>query len=270
MDPHLTSRSFRVGSSRSRSDRRSGTNPSSFPEGARPARARYHGAMHDDLFPDYTGPLFEDDPARPERSASRRPDEPGPLPRRVVPLFPLADIVLFPGQVQPLNIFEPRYRRMVEDLLDTDGQLVLGTVLGEDKGKLSEVAPVQQVAGLGRLEQYRALPDGRFIVLILGLKRVVVTPVAGDSIYPTCAVEPLPLEQEVIVDPVARARYEGKLRDALEGCWKEETPPPEGMPLFQLADLLQMHLTLSPERRYQIFSTRPLEERIRTLLDVVG
>jgi Lon protease-like protein len=186
--------------------------------------------------------------------------------RRIVPLFPLPDLVLFPGQVQPLHIFEPRYRQMVRDLLDGSGELVLGTVLGADKGRLAEVAPVQEIAGLGRLEQYRALPDGRFLVILLGLRRVRVTPIAGDHLYPICEIDPLPLEQEVIVDPIARARYEGKLRTALEGHWKDDDPLPEGLPLFQLADLLQMHLQLSPEQRYQIFSTRPLEERIREVL----
>jgi len=190
----------------------------------------------------------------------------GTIVRRIVPLFPLPDMVLFPGQVQPLHIFEPRYRQMVRDLLDGSGELVIGTVLGADKSQLAEVAPVQEIAGLGRLEQYRALPDGRFLVIILGLRRVRVRTLRGDHLYPICEIDPLPLEQEVIVDPIARARYEGKLREALEGHWKDDDPLPEGLPLFQLADLLQMHLKLSPEQRYQIFSTRPLEERIREVL----
>ncbi len=229
------------------------------------------GGMHDDLFPI--------DPDGPDGPESSREDETGASgesrPPRIVPLFPLADVVLFPGQVQPLHIFEARYRQMVRDLLDTSGELVLGTVLGKDKQRLGDIAPVQRVAGLGRLEQYRALPDGRFLIIILGLKRVLVTPLPvadtpGEILYSMCAVEPLPLEQEVIVDPIVRARYEGKLRHALESCWKKESPPPAGMPLFQLADLLQMHLELSPEQRYEIFSTRPLEQRIRNVLNAAS
>ena len=83
------------------------------------------------------------------------------------------------------------------------------------------------------------------------------------TVRPESASIPRP---EGIFDPVARARYEGKLREALQGHWKDDDPVPEGLPLFQLADLLQMHLTLSPEQRYQIFATRPLEERIREVL----
>ena len=35
----------------------------------------------------------------------------------MLPLFPLGT-VLYPGLVLPLNIFEPRYRQLVRDLLD--------------------------------------------------------------------------------------------------------------------------------------------------------
>ena len=37
---------------------------------------------------------------------------------RETPVFPLAEVVLFPGAVLPLHIFEPRYREMVSDALE--------------------------------------------------------------------------------------------------------------------------------------------------------
>ena len=36
----------------------------------------------------------------------------------VLPIFPLTGVMLLPGTVLPLHIFEPRYRAMVEDTLD--------------------------------------------------------------------------------------------------------------------------------------------------------
>ena len=42
-----------------------------------------------------------------------------------IPLFPLPDFFLFPGAVAPLHIFEPRYRQMISDLLDSSGRFVL-------------------------------------------------------------------------------------------------------------------------------------------------
>ena len=45
---------------------------------------------------------------------------------RRLPLFPL-DVVLFPGELLPLHIFEPRYRRMVSRCLETDRRFGLTT-----------------------------------------------------------------------------------------------------------------------------------------------
>src|SRR5258706_13477138 len=45
----------------------------------------------------------------------------------VIPLFPLPNVVLFPGMALPLHIFEPRYRAMVRDALR--GPRLIGMVL---------------------------------------------------------------------------------------------------------------------------------------------
>src|SRR3954471_6795688 len=41
-----------------------------------------------------------------------------PLPE-ILPIFPLTGMLLLPGTILPLHIFEPRYRNMVQDALDT-------------------------------------------------------------------------------------------------------------------------------------------------------
>ncbi|MBC8426424.1 LON peptidase substrate-binding domain-containing protein, partial [bacterium] len=76
-----------------------------------------------------------------------------------VPMMPLPDYYLFPGALVPLHIFEPRYRRMITDLLDIAGRLVLGTLHGQgapsDNG-----APVFPIAGLGESTGHRTWDDG--------------------------------------------------------------------------------------------------------------
>ena len=41
-----------------------------------------------------------------------------------VRLFPLPELVLFPGVMQGLHIFEPRYLTMLDDVLKTDHRLI--------------------------------------------------------------------------------------------------------------------------------------------------
>jgi Lon protease-like protein len=42
------------------------------------------------------------------------------LPRKLLRIFPLANVVLFPGIQVPLHVFEPRYRQLTAAALDDD------------------------------------------------------------------------------------------------------------------------------------------------------
>jgi len=89
----------------------------------------------------------------------------------VIPIFPLSGTVLMPGEVLPLHIFEPRYRAMVRDALA--GHKVIGMVqaLPASPGEDSGLARVCEVGCLGLIAQHEELPDGRFLLWLLGLER---------------------------------------------------------------------------------------------------
>lgn len=83
---------------------------------------------------------------------------------RELPLFPLPEVVLFPGRPLPLHIFEPRYRMMINSILETDrrfGVLLFDPSTGSPAsvGSCAEVLQVQR------------LPDDRMNVLTLGQQR---------------------------------------------------------------------------------------------------
>ena len=89
----------------------------------------------------------------------------------IVPLFPLPNLVFFPGTALPLHIFEPRYRQMLLDVYR--GEKLIGMVLlkeGWDKGYFGD-PPIHAVTCLGRLTRVERLPSGRFNVQLFGLKR---------------------------------------------------------------------------------------------------
>jgi hypothetical protein len=77
--------------------------------------------------PDEFDPAGQDATDTGDDGASR------PTARFVAPVFPLPGVFLFPGQIMPLHVFEPRYRQMIEDSLDGPGRLVIGTVLEKDR-----------------------------------------------------------------------------------------------------------------------------------------
>lgn len=101
------------------------------------------------------------------------------LPTRF-PIFPLPNVVLFPGTSLPLHVFEPRYREMTADALAGDG--VIGMVLLKSPESAPEArAPVFEVGCAGRIEQPEELPDGRYTFLLQGLQRFRILDEPADT-----------------------------------------------------------------------------------------
>jgi len=80
-----------------------------------------------------------------------------------VALFPLSGTVLLPGSDLPLNIFEPRYLNMIDDALKAER--LIGMVQELEDGRLTKIG------GLGRIIQFAEMEDGRYMVVLRGLKR---------------------------------------------------------------------------------------------------
>lgn len=81
-----------------------------------------------------------------------------------LPLFPLPDVVLFPGRPLPLHIFEPRYRMMMNTVLDMDRRF--GVLLWDPQTK--QPAKVGSCAEITQIER---LPDDRMNVVTVGQQR---------------------------------------------------------------------------------------------------
>ena len=92
-----------------------------------------------------------------------------------IPIFPLPDVVLFPHTMLPLHIFEPRYRKMVQDCLAGDKRLAMGLLKpGWEKDYYGR-PPIHAIAGAGEIVQHEELPNGRFNILVRGTMRVGIT-----------------------------------------------------------------------------------------------
>jgi Lon protease-like protein len=100
----------------------------------------------------------------------------------VVKLFPLPNLVLFPGVIQPLHIFEPRYRTMMEDAINSD-QLIAIAKLKSNSTNPNE-PEIHPTVCVGKIVTHAELPDGRFNLLLLGAKRAkVIREIATDRPY---------------------------------------------------------------------------------------
>ena len=104
-------------------------------------------------------------------------------------MFPLGS-VLVPGMVLPLHVFEPRYRQLVGDCLAGDGEF--GVVLIE-RGSEVGGGDVRTDAGtMARIVRLDELPDGRFAVAAVGVRRIRVERWLDDDPYPRAEVADWP------------------------------------------------------------------------------
>lgn len=90
----------------------------------------------------------------------------------VARLFPLPNLVLYPHVMQPLHIFEERYREMVEDALAGDKLIAMAVLKPGWEHDYDSRPPVGSYACLGKIVAHHRLDDGRYNLLVLGLHRV--------------------------------------------------------------------------------------------------
>jgi len=111
---------------------------------------------------------------------------------RRIPLFPLPGVVLLPGTLLPLHIFEPRYRAMVAEALEAD-RLIGMALLKPGWETAAEPPPIHPVGGAGEIVESEDLPDGRYNILLQGRFRYRVLEEAPANPYRTARVQELPL-----------------------------------------------------------------------------
>lgn len=128
----------------------------------------------------------------------------------VLPVFPLPGVVLLPGEVLPLHIFEPRYRAMVRDALA--GSKVIGMIQPKPgtEAQLAGAPPIREIGGAGRISRHFEVEDGRFLIWLVGVTAFrVVEELDAVTSYRQVRAEALtaPLE-EPEREAVVRARFD--------------------------------------------------------------
>jgi uncharacterized protein len=131
-----------------------------------------------------------------------------------LPMFPLGSALL-PHAVMPLHIFEPRYRVLMFDCTHGEAEPEFGVVLIE---RGSEVGGNDQRFAAGtvaRIVEGAELPDGRWVLNVVGTRRIHVAEWLPDDPYPLAMVDELPdLPWSTAAEP-ARQQAERQVRRAL-------------------------------------------------------
>ena len=99
-----------------------------------------------------------------------------------IPVFPLSSTIFFPNTILPLNIFEPRYKQMVEHAIKGDrliGMIQTKKFIGEkQKSVLFDIGCV------GYIESHFKTPDGRYLINLKGVSRFkIIKEIENGNLY---------------------------------------------------------------------------------------
>ncbi|MFO0863063.1 MAG: LON peptidase substrate-binding domain-containing protein [Gemmataceae bacterium] len=202
------------------------------------------------------------------------PDQP-PLAeyRGLARLFPLPNLVFFPQAVQPLHIFEPRYRQMTADALSDDQFIALVLPHSGWEKSYAGKPTLHQVACLGQITAHQKLPDGRYNLLLKGITRVRIQEEVGtDKLYRTAKAEPLhevPLADET-KDRTWRRRL---IREVPTWFPGQDQVIEEFRKLFRsnlslgtLCDIMAFALPLDAEFKQTLLEERQVDRRLCRLV----
>jgi Lon protease-like protein len=189
----------------------------------------------------------------------------------IIPIFPLPNVVFFPRVPLPLHIFEPRYRAMVRDA--ARGARLIGMVLlrGDWQRDYEGRPPVFANGTVGEMVHLEELPDGRFNIVLRGLREFTIVRELERAAYREAVVtwrEPalarLPAgAREAITELIGRylVRLDKRVQPAAlpRGSVDDET----------LVNFFAQHLDVAPLEKQALLEAEAVAGRARRLVDVL-
>ncbi|MGA2891883.1 MAG: LON peptidase substrate-binding domain-containing protein [Xanthobacteraceae bacterium] len=193
----------------------------------------------------------------------------------VLPVFPLPGALLLPRGQMPLNIFEPRYLAMTDDVLRSPARLI-GMIQpdpthpGPDENK----PQLFRVGCVGRMTQFAESGDGRYLIQLTGIARYrIEEELAVATPYRQCRVTYRPFvddftarkgEAEVDRKALLRALTAFLKANNLKADWEGiESAPNEA-----LVNALAMMSPYDPAEKQAMLEAPDLKTRAEILIAV--
>ena len=190
---------------------------------------------------------------------------------RVLPLFPL-NTVLFPGAALPLQIFEERYKQMLQDCLAADSRF--GAVLIKEGVEVGGPAVPHTTGTMAEIVQVSDGQRGRFLISCVGRQRFRIKSISDELPYLSGSVELLAEEADQGVTPELTAAVREDvaaylaLVSGLGGGWVRDIPvPTEPVSLSYLAAAA---LQVDTARKQALLEEPTASSRLRSALSLLN
>ena len=88
----------------------------------------------------------------------------------IIPIFPLKGVVMFPDTYLPLNIFEPRYLKMIDNAISNEHRLI-GMIQPKNSNESDKKSIFYRVGCAGKIIKFEETDDNRYLITLRGLSR---------------------------------------------------------------------------------------------------
>jgi hypothetical protein len=186
----------------------------------------------------------------------------------LLPMFPLSGVILLPRGQLPLNIFEPRYLRMIDDALG--GSRTIGMVQPREANEAA--SPLYGVGCAGRITSFLETGDGRYLITLTGMLRFkIAEEIAASTPYRQASVDYAPFVADADVDRSADAIDREKLfssmrayldAEKLSADWKAATDAPTDA----LVNSLAIGCPFAPNEKQALLEAASIAERADCLM----
>lgn len=190
-----------------------------------------------------------------------------------ISIFPLPNVILFPGIDLPLYIFEPRYRKMLRDCSESSKFLAI-SLLRQGWEEKKEPVPSHDIVGVGYIRAIFENPDGTSHILLKGVCRARILRYTQLEPYRIAKVREIPDEidnREELNKLAAQLRklLAQKLRYASENPKENCRLPKEFENPVSLSHLACFFSEASPYLKQDLFETRNCNSRMRHLIGIL-
>jgi len=188
----------------------------------------------------------------------------------VIPVFPLPDVVLFPGVFLPLHIFEMRYRDMIRDSLAADRLVGISLLKKGWEHDPAGRPAIYGVGCVGLISHVEALSDGRYNLVLRGVEKYrVVDEEPPLRAYRRASVEYLS-EQATPAERESVSRQKHRLERLLSNAADSpERPFPANLSDEEVINALAQYLDLEPIERQALLEQDGVARRCSALIELL-
>jgi uncharacterized protein len=191
-----------------------------------------------------------------------------------VPVFPLPNVILFPGIDLPLYVFEPRYRLLLKDC-SAGSKFMAISLLRKGWEDKKEPVPSHDIVGVGYVRAIFENPDGTSYILLKGVCRARILRYQQFEPYRIAKMREVPdtVEDAPELDKLAvqvRKLLAQKLRYASETPTENMLLPKEFQNPIALSHLACFFSGATPYMKQTLFETTSCNQRMRSLVEILG